>query len=54
MTATFSIASTLLVTIDISKHHHEVLVGASGKMRRRCMAITNTLGNFHRVDGDTF
>lgn len=27
MTATHSIASTVLVAIDISKHRHEVLIG---------------------------
>ena len=35
MTATHSIASTVLVAIDISKHRHEVLIGVPGKKRRR-------------------
>ena len=43
MTATHSIAPTLLVAIDISKHRHEVLIGIPGKTRRRRLTITNTL-----------
>ena len=35
MTAMQSIPATLLVAIDISKHLHEVLIGISGKKRRR-------------------
>jgi hypothetical protein len=34
MTAIHSIAPTLLVTINISKHRHEVLIGIPGKTRR--------------------
>jgi hypothetical protein len=34
MTANHSIAATLLVAIDISKHRHEVLIGIPGKKRR--------------------
>ena len=49
MTATHSIASTLLVAIDISKHRHEVLIGIPGKKRRRRMTITNTLDDFQRL-----
>jgi hypothetical protein len=49
MTATHSIASTVLVAIDISKHRHEVLIGVPGKMRRRRMTIMNTLEDFHRL-----
>jgi transposase len=49
MTATHSIASTVLVAIDISKHRHEVLVGVPGKKRRRRMTIMNTLEDFYRV-----
>jgi hypothetical protein len=49
MTATYSAAPTLLVAIDISKHRHEVLIGAPGKTRRRRMTITNTLDDFGRL-----
>lgn len=49
MTATHSIASTLLVAIDISKHRHEVLIGVPGKKRRRRLTITNTLEDFRRL-----
>ena len=49
MTATYSTAPTLLVAIDISKHRHEVLIGAPGKKRRRRMTITNTLDDFGRL-----
>jgi hypothetical protein len=41
-----SIAPTLLVAIDISKHRHEVLIGVPGKKRRRRMTILNTLDDF--------
>ncbi|PZX12364.1 hypothetical protein LX81_03622 [Palleronia aestuarii] len=43
ITATHSIAPTLLVAIDISKHRHEVLIGVPSKKRRRRMTIMNTL-----------
>ena len=49
MTATHSIAPTLLVAIDISKHRHEVLICAPGKKRRRRMTILNTLDDFQRL-----
>ncbi len=49
MTATYSTAPTLLVAIDISKHRHEILIGAPGKKRRRRMTITNTLDDFGRL-----
>src|SRR6056297_2262177 len=49
MTATHSIAPTLLVAIDISKHRHEVLIGIPGKKRRRRITITNTLDDFQRL-----
>jgi len=49
MTATHSIAPTLLVAIDISKHRHEVLIGVPGKKRRRRMTVTNTLDDFRRL-----
>ena len=49
MTATRSIAPTLLVAIDISKHRHEVLIGIPGKKRRRRLTITNTLEDFRSV-----
>ena len=49
MTATHSIASTVLVAIDISKHRHEVLIGVPGKKRRRRMTIMNTLEDFYRL-----
>ena len=49
MTATHSIASTVLVAIDISKHRHEVLIGVPGKKRRRRMTIMNTLEDFQRL-----
>ena len=49
MTATHSIAATLLVAIDISKHRHEVLIGVPGKRRRRRLTITNTRDDFQRL-----
>ena len=49
MAATNSIASTVLVAIDISKHRHEVLIGVPGKKRRRRMTIMNTLEDFQRL-----
>ena len=49
MTITHSIASTVLVAIDISKHRHEVLIGVPGKKRRRRMTIMNTLEDFQRL-----
>ena len=49
MTATHSIASTVLVAIDISKHRHEVLIGVPGKKRRRRITIMNTLEDFQRL-----
>ena len=49
MTATHSIASIVLVAIDISKHRHEVLIGVPGKTRRRRMTIMNTLEDFQRL-----
>jgi len=49
MTATYSIAPTVLVAIDISKHRHEVLIGVPGKKRRRRMTILNKLDDFQRL-----
>ena len=49
MTATHSIAPTLLVAIDISKHRHEVLIGIPGKTRRRRLTVMNTLEDFQRL-----
>ena len=49
MIATHSIAPTLLVAIDISKHRHEALIGVPGKKRRRRMTIMNTLEDFQRL-----
>lgn len=49
MTATHSIAPTLLVAIDISKHRHEVLICIPGKTRRRRLTILNTLEDFRRL-----
>src|SRR6056297_2117939 len=49
MTATHSIAPTLLVAIDISKHRHEVLIGIPGKTRRHRLTITNKLEDFRRL-----
>jgi hypothetical protein len=49
MSATHSIAPTLLVAIDISKHRHEVLIGVPGKTRRRRLTIMNTLEDFQRL-----
>ena len=49
MTAISSIAPTLLVAIDISKHRHEVLIGIPGKKRRRRITVTNTLDDFQRL-----
>ena len=49
MTATHSIAPTLLVAIDISKHRHEVLIGIPGKTRRRRLTILNTLEDIQRL-----
>ncbi len=49
MTATYSIAVTALVAIDISKHRHDVLIGIPGKKRRRRMTMTNTLDDFRRI-----
>jgi hypothetical protein len=49
MTATLSIAPTLLVAIDISKHRHEVLIGIPGKTRRRRLTVMNTLEDFQRL-----
>jgi len=51
MTAINSIASTVLVAIDISKHRHEVLIGIPGKKRRRRLTIMNTLEDFERLAG---
>lgn len=48
MTATHSIASTVLVAIDISRHRHAVLIGIPGKKRRRRLMITNTLEDYQR------
>ena len=48
MTATHSIAPTLLVAIDISKHRPEVLIGIPGKTRRR-LTVMNTLEDFERL-----
>ena len=39
----------VLVGIDISKHRHEVLIAAPGKIRRRRMTITNTTDDFMRL-----
>ena len=49
MTTTHSIASTVLATIDISKHRHEVLISVPGKKRRSKLTVTNTLENFQRL-----
>ena len=49
MTATHSIAPTLLVAIDISKHRHEVLIGIPGKTRRRRLTVMNALEDFQRL-----
>lgn len=49
MTTTNSIASTVLVAIDISKHRHEVLIGVPGKKRRRRITNFNTLEDFRRL-----
>jgi hypothetical protein len=49
MTATHSIAPTLLVAIDISKHRHEVLIGIPDRTRRRRIAVINTQEDFQRV-----
>ena len=49
MTATHSIAPTLLVAIDISKHRHEVLIGIPGKTRRRRFTVMNRLEDFQRL-----
>ncbi len=49
MTAPILSASTLLVAIDVCKHRHEVLIGVSGKKRRRRLTITNTLEDFQRL-----
>jgi hypothetical protein len=42
ITATHSIASTVLVSIDISKHRHEGLIEVPGKKRRRSITIIDT------------
>ena len=44
-----SIASTVLVSIDISKHRHEVLIGIPVKKRRRQLTIKYTLEEFQRL-----
>lgn len=44
MTAADSIASTLRAAIDISKHRHEVLIGAHSKKRRRRTTIQSKPG----------
>jgi transposase len=49
MTTTHSIAPTLLVAIDISKHRHEVLIGVPGRTRRRRLTVMNTLEDFKRL-----
>ena len=49
MTVNHSTAATVLVAIDISKHRHEVLIGAPGNKRRRRMTIMNTLEDFQRL-----
>ena len=49
MTATHSIAPSLLVAIDISTHRHEVLIGIPGKTRRRRLTVMNTLEEFQRL-----
>jgi hypothetical protein len=54
MTTTHSIASTVLVAIDISKHRHEVLISVPGKKRRRKLTITNTLEDFQRLGFPSF
>lgn len=43
MTTNHLTAATVLVAIDISKHHHEVLIAILGKTRRRRRMIVNTL-----------
>lgn len=52
MTATHSIAPTLLVAIDISKHRHEVLIGIPGKKRqcRRAISSMDRLRTFTAPD----
>ena len=52
MTATHSIAPTLLVAIDVSKHRHEVLIGIPGKTRRRRLTVMNTLEDFRRLTAE--
>jgi len=54
MTTTHSIASTVLVAIDFSKHRHEVLISVPGKKRRRKLTITNTLEDFQCLDFPSF
>ena len=49
MTACHSIAATLLVAIDISKHRQEVLIGVPGKKRRRRLTIANIMDDFRRL-----
>lgn len=49
MSTTYTAVSTLLVTIDISKHRHEVLIGVPGKKRHRRLTITNTLDEFRHL-----
>ena len=43
MTTNHLTAATVLVAIDISKNHHEVLIAILGKTRRRRRMIVNTL-----------
>lgn len=49
MTATYVNFSTVLATIDISKHRHEVPISVPGKMRRHRMTIMNTLEDVQRL-----
>ena len=49
MTAIQSTASTLLVAIGFSKNLLEVLIDITGKNRRRCLTIMNTLEDFERL-----
>ena len=46
MTTNHLTAATVLVAIDISKHHHEVLIAILSKTRRRRRMIVNTLEGF--------
>lgn len=51
MTATHTIAPTLLLGIDTSKHRHEMLTGIPGKKRRQRLTVMNTLEDCQRLAG---